>query len=63
MDFWFVITVQVIAVIYGLRLARYNLIEREKTKDARIAARRAYKKMKNERLKKMLGLDNIDNNK
>lgn len=47
-----------IAWVLGFSLAMHNLKVLKETKQERLEARRAYKKVKNERLRKFYGLDN-----
>lgn len=47
----------IIAWLLGALLAKYNLKVLRENKPERLEARRAYKKLKNERLRKFYGLD------
>jgi hypothetical protein len=44
------------STLFGIWLASYNLKELKRTKEQRMAAYRIYKKKKNEKLRKFLGL-------
>lgn len=54
-----ILAISSIALLWllGLSLAMYNLKVLKATKRERLEQRRAYKKIKNERLRKMYGLD------
>lgn len=53
----------VLAVLLGLWLAYQNHKELERTREERVAARRAYKKIKNEKMRIFYGLKNFKEEK
>jgi hypothetical protein len=59
LDFYISIGCIVSLIVFGLWLASYNLKVLRETKEERLRIRRAYKKAKNERLKRFLRIKDI----
>lgn len=57
MEFYFAVGSLVFFICLGLAFAQYNLYLLRLTKQERLEARRAEKKIKNEQLRKFYGLD------
>jgi hypothetical protein len=58
---YLVLSCLLITIILGISLARHNLKVLRETKEERLEARRRYKKIKNERLRKALGIPKREN--
>lgn len=57
------VIVLLIAWVLGFSFALYNLKQLQKTRPERVAARAAYKKIKNEQLMKFYGIKKINETK
>jgi hypothetical protein len=57
LDFFISISCLIGAIVMGVRLAVYNLKMREETHEERMRVYRHYKKIKNRRLARQLGIE------
>jgi hypothetical protein len=50
----------VLAIVLGIRLAIRNHKELQRTREQRVAARREYKKVKNQKMKVFFGIKDVE---